>query len=65
MLKKATAEPAPDDELLTVKEAAEFLKVTEWSIYQRVARGQIPYLKMGRLLRFWKSSLQNLLGECR
>ncbi len=48
----------PNDQLMTVKEAAAYLKVTEWSVYQRVSRGQIPYLKMGRLLRFWKCSLE-------
>ena len=57
-MKPKVWEPHPDDELLTVEEAAAYLKVTKWSIYQRVSRGQIPYLKMGRLLRFWKFRLE-------
>jgi excisionase family DNA binding protein len=57
-MKSNAQELNPDDELMTVKEVAEYLKVTEWSVYQRVSRRQIPFLKMGRLLRFWKSSVE-------
>ena len=57
-MKSKVQELNPDDQLMTVKEVAAYLKVTEWSVYQRVSRGQIPYLKMGRLLRFWKCSVE-------
>ena len=57
-MKSGAQEQNPNDELMTVKEVAVYLKVTEWSVYQRVARRQIPYVKMGRLLRFWKSSVE-------
>lgn len=63
-MKPKAQESNPEDQLMTVKEAAAYLKVTEWSIYQRVSRGQIPYLKMGRLLRFWKSSLEQHIRDC-
>jgi excisionase family DNA binding protein len=62
-MKPKAQESNPDDQLMTVREAAAYLKVTEWSIYQRVSRGQIPYLKMGRLLRFWKSSLERHIRD--
>ena len=62
-MKSSAQELNPDDELMTVKEVAEYLKVTEWSVYQRVSRRQIPYLKMGRLLRFWKFSVERHVRE--
>jgi len=42
------------DELITVKELAEKLKVQVSWIYQRTRLGQeaIPYVKMGKYLRF-------------
>jgi excisionase family DNA binding protein len=63
-MRTASIDPKPGDQLLTVEEAAAYLRVTEGSIYQRVARGQIPYLKMGRLLRFWRSSLEAYIRDC-
>jgi excisionase family DNA binding protein len=52
------------DEVLTVQEAAYYLKVTVNSMYQRVARREIRHLKMGRLLRFRKSDLDAFLESC-
>lgn len=52
------------DEILTVQEASDYLKVTVNSMYQRVARREIQFLKMGRLLRFKKSHLLEFLRAC-
>ena len=38
--------------LLTIKDLAKMLQVSEKTIYQWVALGNIPYLKIGKLLRF-------------
>lgn len=46
-----------NDEILTVKEAAQFLKVSVPTIYQLKARNQIPFKKVGGNLRFLKSDL--------
>lgn len=37
-----------EERLLTVKEAAGILRVTEWTIYRLMKRGQLPFVKVGR-----------------
>jgi len=48
---------AEEDQLLTVKEAAELLKVTVASLYAKVSRKEIPVHKPGRILYFYKEDL--------
>ncbi len=59
------------DELLTVKELASVFKLTRWTIYnltrQRNRReGALPYIKIGRELRFRRSAVESWLlsQEC-
>lgn len=52
------------DPLLTVKEAAAYLRVSEGSIYQRVHKGELKPIRMGRLLRFRLSSLEEYVKTC-
>ncbi len=48
----------PDEnQLLTIQEAAEFLKVTVPSLYSKVSRKEIPVNKPGRRLYFYKNDL--------
>lgn len=48
----------PDEnQLLTIQEAAEFLKVTVPSLYSRVSRKEIPVNKPVRRLYFYKNDL--------
>ncbi len=49
-----------EDRLLTVKEAAEILRVTEWTIYRLMKRGQVPFVKVGR--RFTRIRRRDLEG---
>ena len=44
-------------ELLTAKETAEFLGLSEITIYKMTYRKQIPYVKLGRTKRFEKAKL--------
>lgn len=56
----ATQSPAAnpfDDEILTLKEAAQLLKLSKRTLYYLVENGKIPYLKAGRLLRFSRAAL--------
>lgn len=46
-----------NDDILTVKEAAQFLKVSVPTIYQLKAKKQIPFKKIGGNLRFSKADL--------
>lgn len=57
------------DELLTVDELASIFKLTRWTIYNLTrARNRresaLPYLKIGRELRFRRSAVETwLLGQ--
>jgi len=44
--------PVPNNALLTLKELADRLKVPVKTIYHWVHRREVPYLKVGRHLRF-------------
>lgn len=39
------------DEVLTVQEVAEFLKVTSKTVYSLVREGELPAFRVGRVLR--------------
>jgi excisionase family DNA binding protein len=59
----------PQDELLSMEEAAIFLRTSKAQIYQWVNNsqhglGDFPFLKAGRLLRFSKSALLQWLAGC-
>jgi len=43
--------------LLTIKEAAELLKVKERLIYRKVATGQLPVYRIGRAIRIDQQDL--------
>jgi excisionase family DNA binding protein len=45
-------ENLPKPELFSVNEIADFLKVSRKTIYYWVSRNEIPYMKMGKHLRF-------------
>jgi excisionase family DNA binding protein len=54
------------EELLTVNELALYFKLTRWTIYnltrERNRRdGALPYVKIGRELRFRKSAVETWL----
>jgi excisionase family DNA binding protein len=49
----------PEEEtLLTITEAAEFLKTSPGALYTKVSRGEIPFSKPGRRLYFDKDELR-------
>jgi excisionase family DNA binding protein len=51
------------EEILTIREVAEFLKVTERTIYRLAADSQIPAFKVGGSWRFRKAELIHWMGE--
>lgn len=53
----STDDQTSADSLLTLPEAADYLRLAKQTIYNLVNRGEIPYLKAGRQLRFRKSDL--------
>lgn len=50
-------------ENLTVKEAAEVLKVSEQSVHNYIKKGLIPAQKLGRVLLIKREDLDNALAE--
>lgn len=49
--------PEATDEVLTLREAAAFLKLSETTLRRLVAAGEVPSTKVGGSLRFLKSEL--------
>lgn len=54
---------ADADELLTVQEAANFLKLSIPTIYSKVSRLQLPCMKQGKRLYFSQTELLNYIKE--
>lgn len=52
-----------DDEILTIEEAASFLKLSKRTLYYHVERGSIPFFKAGRLIRFSRQALLGWLSQ--
>lgn len=52
-----------EDEILTIREVAEYLKIKEKTAYALVARGEIPGFKVGGSWRFRKSELNRWIRE--
>ena len=53
--------PLREDRLYDVQELAEYLSVSTQWIYERVQLKEIPYIKVGKLLRFRKSDIDTWL----
>ena len=52
-----------DDEIMTVKELAEYLKIAEKTAYRFVAEGKIPGFKVGSAWRFRKKEIDRWINE--
>lgn len=52
-------------ELLTVDEVTQLLKLSKGAVYQMIARREIPYLKIGRRIRFDKEEISKWLDRQR
>lgn len=53
-------------ELLTVKEAAKFLRVSSSFLYHdKLVKKEIPFVQIGRKIRYEKSALENIVKQSR
>ena len=53
-----------DDELLTIKEVASFLKTSEFTIYRLMRQGELPCIRKGkRFTRIRKADLEAFLQK--
>lgn len=50
-------------EIMTIKELAAYLDITEGTIYKKVSNNEIPYAKLGTLLRFPKWAIDAWVSE--
>ncbi|MEI8342926.1 MAG: helix-turn-helix domain-containing protein [Verrucomicrobiota bacterium] len=50
-----------DDRLLTEKEAAEYLRIKVRQLYNWRVSGLIPYIKIGKALRYRKAAIDQAL----
>jgi len=52
---------APQDQLFTIQQAAEFLGLTVPTMYTKVSKGELPVMKRGKRLYFSHSELLEYL----
>lgn len=57
-----TAAPAKADELMSVEELAAYLGVSKDGIYRKTAGNEIPFVKVGRLVKFRRSEVDRWLS---
>ena len=50
-------------ELLTTEQAAEILKIKPGTLRSWVSQRKIPYVKLGRLVRFDKNAIENFIEQ--
>lgn len=50
-------------EIMTVAEVADYLRLNEATVYRLVQQGKIPGVKLGRQWRFKKEAIDQLLEE--
>lgn len=49
------------DEILTLKEVAEYLKLAEKTAYRLAAEGKLPGFKVGGSWRFKREDIENMI----
>lgn len=52
-----------NDEILTLKEVAEYLKLAEKTAYRLVANGKLPGFKVGGSWRFKREDIKNWIEQ--
>lgn len=65
LLKKAEAPTTETEQLLTIKEASDFLKLSVPTLYSKVSRNELPYMKQGKRLYFSSTELMEYVKQGR
>ena len=58
-----TVEKVMNDEIMTLKEVAEYLKLAEKTTYRLAAEGKLPGFKVGGSWRFKQSDIEKWIEE--
>jgi excisionase family DNA binding protein len=53
----------PLDEILTLKQVAEYLKCHTGTLYRLVKHGRVPHFRIGSGFRFQKSTIDNWIRK--
>lgn len=53
------SEPEQSEQFLSIQEAAQFLNLTVPTVYSKVSRGELPYMKRGKRLYFSNTELMD------
>ena len=53
-----------DTTIMTVKDVAEYLRMSEAKVYKLVKEGVLPVVRIGKTWRFRKDLLDDWLKEC-
>ena len=51
------------EEILTIREVADYLKITERTLYRLVQEGKLPAFKVGNSWRFRREDLERWISE--
>lgn len=54
----------PTGEIMTTQEVAEYLRLTEATIYKLAQAGEIPAMKVGRAWRFKRELIDEWFRQC-
>ena len=65
LLKKQENAPNKTEQLLTIKEASDFLKLSVPTLYSKVSRNELPYMKQGKRLYFSSIELMQYIKNGR
>jgi excisionase family DNA binding protein len=60
---KTRRSDAGADEILTLKQIAEYLKCHPSSVYRLIRDGGVPYFRLGSDYRFQKSTIDNWISK--
>lgn len=52
-----------DEKLLTVDEVADLLGFHRMTVYEKVNKGEIPHIRIGRTIRFSRPAIDQWLTE--
>ena len=56
-------QPEMQTDIMTIREVADYLKLTEKTAYRLVAEGKIPGIKVGGSWRFKRSEIERWIDE--
>src|ERR1700727_3459732 len=52
-----------NEDLLTAAEVASLLRMTSGWVYAETRANRIPHLRLGRYVRYWRSAIEQWMGE--